>query len=486
MIIRYIFIIILILTTQTKNLKAMFFKHIYDTTLAQGSYMIGCQVTGEAIVIDAKRDVDTYLEIAKNNGLNITHITETHIHADFLSGSRELAQLTGAKMYLSDEGSPDWQYEFDHIGLKHGDAIQIGNVSLEVIHTPGHTPESISFLLTDNPASDQPSMIFTGDFVFVGDVGRPDLLEKAAGIKNTQEKGARDLWKSLKEFSKLPHHIQLWPGHGAGSACGKSLGSIPSSTVGYELISNWAFKYLDDEEGFVKELLSGQPEPPKYFAMMKKLNKVDRKLLTTVPQHQKMNKEEFLNEYNQGVRVIDTRNRKEFATAHIPNSYHILGNDSFSTWAGWIMNYDENIILVADGNQMDDLTRKLMRIGLDNIIGYIDQIDELGLKLESNEIIDIDQFKEYLSKDNVQVCDVRSQNEYTTKHIEGAKHLFLGTIKDNLDKLDPSKEIVIHCQSGARAAIAHSILSSEGFKNIKNFEGGMNEWNKNDPATCSL
>lgn len=465
----------------------MFFRHIYDTSLAQGSYIIGCQVTGEAIVIDPKRDVDTYIEIAKKNGLNITHITETHIHADFLSGSRELAELTGAKMYLSDEGGADWQYEFDHVGLKERDIIHVGNVSLEVIHTPGHTPESISFLLTDNPASDQPSMVFTGDFVFVGDVGRPDLLEKAAGIKNTQEAGAKELWKSLKKFSKLPSHIQVWPGHGAGSACGKALGAVPSSTVGYELISNWAFKYLDDEEGFVKELLTGQPEPPKYFAMMKKLNKVNRPLLTSVPDHEKMSTADFLNEYNKGVRIIDTRSRKDFAEAHIPNSYHILGNDSFSTWAGWLMNYDEDMILVADTEQMEDLTRKLMRIGLDNIIGYIDNIDDLGVELESNEIIDTEEFKNYLSKkEGVQIFDVRNLNEYNTQHIDGVDHLFLGTIKDNLDKLDSTKEIVIHCQSGARAAIAHSVLSSEGFKSIKNYEGGMNEWTGSENPVCSF
>ena len=276
----------------------MFFEHIYDKSLAQGSYLVGCQVTGEAIVIDAKRDVDTYVEIAKQNNLRITHITETHIHADYLSGSRELAAITGAKMYLSDEGGEDWQYEFDHIGLKDGDVIKVGNLSFEVMHTPGHTPESISFLLTDHPASDEPVMIFTGDFVFVGDVGRPDLLEKAAGIMGTKEEGAEQMYQSLEKFQKLPDFVQVWSAHGAGSACGKALGSVPSSTVGYEKVRNWALQFKDDKNGFINELLDGQPEPPKYFAMMKHLNKVDRPLLTEVPKHKKLTKEEFLTAYN--------------------------------------------------------------------------------------------------------------------------------------------------------------------------------------------
>src|SRR5690606_6071588 len=193
----------------------MHFQHVYDKSLAQSSYFIGCQKEGIAMVIDPKRDVDTYLEIAAQNNMKITHVAETHIHADFLSGSRELAALTGAKLYLSDEGGPDWQYEFSHVGLKHGDEIRVGNLKFEVLHTPGHTPEHIIFLLTDLPASDKPVMVFTGDFVFVGDVGRPDLLEKAAGIKGTMEKGALQMYESLQRFAALPDYVQVWPGHGA-------------------------------------------------------------------------------------------------------------------------------------------------------------------------------------------------------------------------------------------------------------------------------
>src|SRR5690606_16470446 len=283
----------------------MFFQQVYDKTLAQASFFIGCQAKNEAIVIDAKRDIDSYLEIAKQNNMKITHIAETHIHADFLAGSRELAEVTGAKLYLSDEGGENWQYEFPHVGLKEGDVINVGNLSLKVMHTPGHTPESISFLLTDHPASEEPVMIFTGDFVFVGDIGRPDLLEEAAGLVGTKEIGAQQMFESLKKFAALPDYVQVWPGHGAGSACGKALGAVPSSTVGYEKIRNWALQFGGDYEGFKNYLLSDQPEAPVYFAMMKKLNKVDRPLLVEVPEHPTLSVEEV--EKMDDITLIDTR-----------------------------------------------------------------------------------------------------------------------------------------------------------------------------------
>ncbi|MFO7721549.1 MAG: rhodanese-like domain-containing protein [Gillisia sp.] len=454
----------------------MFFQHVYDKTLAQASYVIGCQKTGEAIVIDAKRDIDTYLDIASQNNLRITHVTETHIHADFLAGTRELAAVTGAKMYLSDEGGPDWSYEFDHIGLKDGDSIKVGNLSLDVMHTPGHTPESISFLLTDNPATKEPVMLFTGDFVFVGDIGRPDLLEKAAGLKGTQDKGAADMYISIKKFSDLPPYLQVWPGHGAGSACGKSLGAVPSTTVGYELIRNWAFQYQDNKKGFVEYLLEGQPEPPKYFAMMKKLNKVDRPLLTEVPKHKKLSASEFKAAYDKGIKVIDAREKEKFAEGHLPNTIHIQGNNSFATWAGWFLNYEESFILIASEEQMEDLTRKLMRIGLDNIMGYISDVDAIGIPLEKTEVIAIDEFKTYLDTEDAEVIDVRGASEYKEGHIKGAKNIFVGTIQNHIDEIDTDKQVVIHCQSGARAAIAESMLAKHGVKDVKVYYGGTEEW----------
>jgi len=455
----------------------MYFQHVYDKTLAQASYFIGCQAKGEAIVIDAKRDIDTYLDIARQNNMKITHIAETHIHADFLAGSRELAADTGASMYLSDEGGEGWQYEFNHVGLKHGDKINVGNLTLEVLHTPGHTPESISFLLTDHPATDKPVMVFTGDFVFVGDIGRPDLLEKAAGFTGTQEKGAKQMYESIQRFAELPDYVQVWPGHGAGSACGKALGAVPSSTVGYEMIRNWAFQYKNDEQGFVDYLLDGQPEPPKYFAMMKHLNKVDRPLLTEVPKHAKLTKEEFNEAYNKNIKIIDTRNKFDFAKEHIPGSINIQGNNSFATWCGWILNYDEQFILIADKDQMDDLTRKLMRIGLDNILGYVDDIATLGIQLQSNEIIDIEEFKYYIDKEDVQIIDVRGESEYKAGHVKGADNVFVGTLEKNLNKIDTNKQVIIHCQSGDRSAIAQSLLAKNGIR-VRNYSGGMKEWNE--------
>jgi len=456
----------------------MFFEHVYDKSLAQASYLIGCQATGEAMVIDPKRDIDTYLNIAKQNNLKITHIAETHIHADFLSGTRELAAVTGAKMYLSDEGGPDWQYEFPHEGLKDGDVIKVGNLSFEVLHTPGHTPESLSFLLTDHPASDIPVMLFTGDFVFVGDIGRPDLLEKAAGIKGTQEIGASQMFASLSRFATLPEHLQLWPGHGAGSACGKALGAVPSSTVGYEKLRNWALQYASDERGFTQNLLSDQPEPPKYFAEMKKRNKTERPLLTEVPQHKKLSKTEFLEAYRKGITVVDTRNKVNFAAGFIPGSLNIQGNNAFATWCGWFLKYDEPFILIADPVQMEDLTRKLMRIGLDNVMGYVSDVNDLGVELQKVTNLDYDSFAKAVADPEVQIVDLRNTTEFKAGQVPGSDHVFIGTLEDNLHKISRDKKVVIHCQAGDRSSIGYSVLSKHGFTNIANFPGGMAEWRK--------
>ena len=254
----------------------MFLRRFFEPKLAQTSYLIGCVATGEALVIDPNRDADQYIQAAAAEGAKIRHVTETHIHADFLSGSRELGARTGATVYLSDEGDANWKYGFAGDSnvkrVKQGDRITVGNVIVEVLHTPGHTPEHLTFLVTDTAGASEPIGAATGDFVFVGDVGRPDLLERAANMKGTMAAGAKTLYESLRAFSTRPDWLQIWPGHGAGSSCGKGISAIPQSTLGYEKRFNWAFR-AKGEQDFVEHVLTGQPEPPKYFAEMKRINK---------------------------------------------------------------------------------------------------------------------------------------------------------------------------------------------------------------------
>jgi hydroxyacylglutathione hydrolase len=281
----------------------------------------------------------------------------------------------------------------------------------------------------------------------------------------------------------LPDYVQVWPGHGAGSACGKALGAVPSTTVGYEKIRNWALQYNTNEEGFTKSLLSDQPEPPQYFAVMKKLNKVKRDLLTSVPKLTKLDDETFMKAYQSGMPLIDTRNKMDFAKGFIPGSLNIQNNNSFSTWAGSILNYEEPFMLLADESQLDDLTRKLMRVGLDKIHGYITSTYAWGNALEKANNISLPEFKRLLSAEDVQVVDVRNATEYKAGHIQGAEHVFVGTLEDNLDKISKDKKVVIHCQAGDRSSIAYSVLAKHGFKNVVNYSGGMSEWEKEKELT---
>lgn len=454
----------------------MFFERIYEKGLAQASYLIGCQATKEAIVIDPRRDIDTYLQIAERENLKITHITETHIHADFLSGSLELSHATGAKIYLSEEGGSDWQYQFDHIGLKEGDVIKVGNLILKVLHSPGHTPEHISFILTDKPASPEPVMIFTGDFVFVGDVGRPDLLEKAAGIEGTMLEGAKQMFQSLKRFKSLPDHIQVWPAHGAGSACGKALGAVPSSTIGYEKLSNWALK-IESEETFIKTLLEGQPEPPKYFAMMKKLNKDGPKILGSLQHPVKLNTAELQIANTEDNQIVDTRDKLSFAGGHINGSFNIQDNNSFSTWAGWMLDYNKPIILIAPEHRVDFLQRALIRIGIDKLIGYftdIEKLEEIGMRMEILNQIDVDDLNKDFS--DYTIIDVRSYTEFDLAHIPTSSNIYAGYLEKNLNIISRDERLIVYCTSGDRSAIAASYLLRNGYKNVFNLSGGINNW----------
>ncbi|KGP89834.1 Zn-dependent hydrolase [Pontibacillus chungwhensis BH030062] len=467
----------------------MLLKYFYDEKLAQASYMVGCQATGEALVVDPSRDIQAYLDTAKKENLTITRVTETHIHADFVSGAKELATETGATAMLSGEGGNDWTYQFldqiNHEIVRDGDEFMVGNVKIEVMHTPGHTPESISFVLYDR-GQDTPMGVFTGDFVFVGDVGRPDLLEKAAGQKDTSRVGAKQMFESLKRFKQLPDHMQVWPGHGAGSACGKALGAIPSSTVGYEKVTNWALRH-DEEEAFINELISEQPEPPKYFAVMKKVNKVGPALIRELgePKNTILSADELTKELENGMQLIDTRPASEFAKEHIAGTINIPNNKSFANWAGWLVDYNKPVYLIADERNIEDLTKSLRSIGADEVAGYMETAAIAGLKgegiaTESYEVATPDQLKDKIANEEVTLIDVRNEGEWNDGHIPQAQHIMLGYLQERIDEVPTDKPVVLQCQSGGRSAMATSILQANGIKNVTNMAGGFGAWSKED------
>jgi hydroxyacylglutathione hydrolase len=412
--------------------------------------------------------VQQYIDAAEAQNLRITHVTETHIHADFLSGARELARRTGASLCLSDEGDANWKYRFPHDRkLKDGDRITIGNVTVDVLHTPGHTPEHVTFVITDGAVADQPIAAVTGDFVFVGDVGRPDLLERAANQAGTAASSAHELWDSLRWFDRLDDYLQVWPGHGAGSACGKTLGDLPSSTVGYEKRYN---RSLAAATSFTNTILDGQVDPPSYFARMKRENRDGVALLGELPQPQRVEAAKIAAEVAAGTAVLlDTRSWNDFRRAHLRGSYYTPFDNSFPTLAGSYVTPEQTVYLLIDAAQINEAVRCLVRVGIDKIAGVI-TADDLTRHLaskggEQNEIRATN--AEGLAgtirqKGGVTVLDVRSAPEYAESHVQGALQLAHTRLRDGIDTLPANETIYVHCGSGARAAAAAAYLQAHG------------------------
>lgn len=451
----------------------MYFKQFFDEKLAQYAYLIGCQANGTAIMIDPMRDIDQYINVAEKENLTIIAAVDTHIHADYISGLREFAER-GVKVYASDEGDKDWKYEwllnssYNYELLKDGDEFEIGNILIEAWHTPGHTPEHLSFLITDRAAADEPLGITTGDFVFVGDVGRPDLLETAAGQEDVMEASARTLYKSVEEFKKIAPHLQVWPGHGAGSACGKALGAVPVSTAGYELKYNNSIRSATNEQSFVDFILDGQPEPPFYFARMKRDNKMGPKLLQQIPQPRHLNLDEIknINRNNETV-ILDTRNKTEFTGGHLPGSLLATLNKSFNTIAGSYIMEDENICLVVNEEQVEEAVLDLYRIGLDNIAGFITPADlkeytARGGKLNTIAVESFDDINKYTHDTKYQILDVRKKSEYQAGNVEGAQNIAHTRMHPRLGEVPEDKTVVVHCQAGGRASVAAAFLKRMG------------------------
>jgi hydroxyacylglutathione hydrolase len=465
----------------------MIVKRFYDEKLAQASYLLGCPATGQALVVDPVRDVDEYVRVAEAEGVGITHVAETHIHADFVSGARELAERTGARLHLSDEGGPDWRYayaaEYDAEMLKDGDVFRVGNIRIDVLHTPGHTPEHLTFLVTDGAAADRPIAALTGDFVFVGDVGRPDLLERAAGMEGTMEAGARTLFHSLQRFKEQPDWLQIWPGHGAGSACGKGLSAIPHSTVGYERMFNWGLT-VEDEDEFVATVLAGQPEPPRYFAEMKRLNREGPPVLGGLRRPQRLPETRLAGVLETGATVVDTRHAADFAAGHVPGTINVPLNRGFTPWVGWLVPYDRDLYLIVDdarGEAVDEAARDLTIIGLDRLAGYfgaeaVGAWAAEGRALQRISRIAPAEAAERRERGEVAVLDVRGAAEWEAGHVPGAPNVPVGHLVERLAEIPRDRPVVVHCQAGMRSAIAASVLQAHGVSEVLDMIGGFGAW----------
>ena len=384
-----------------------------------------------------------------------------------------------SKLYLSDEGPSDWKYlyagRYDSALLKDGDKFSIGKVKFEVLHTPGHTPESISFVLTDvGGGANLPMGIFTGDFVFVGSVGRPDLLETAAGVVGSAEVGARQLYHSTLRFRELPDHLQVWPAHGAGSACGKGLGAIPSSTVGYEKLFNPALQF-DEEQEFVDYILTDQPETPYYFAVMKRINKVGPELTTDLSPVLVISPSE-LGETATKSLVIDTSAAGEFAKSHVPGTINVPASNLVQ-WAGFFVDYNKPVLLIAEEGSLPAQLRSLRSIGIDNVGGFFDAgaVKTAGLRTESYRSATPSELRPSIDDGEMTLVDVRAATEYQAGHIAGSEHRFLGTLLRNIESLRSDKPVVAQCLGGGRSAIAASILQRAGF-DVVNMQGGYQAW----------
>jgi hydroxyacylglutathione hydrolase len=466
---------------------AMLLKRFYDPKLAQASYLVGCTMSGEALVVDPHRDVTPYLESAEVDGLRIAHVTETHIHADFVSGARELVHRTKARLYLSAAGGHDWQYDYaasaGAVPLRDGTRFRVGKVEIEALHVPGHTPEHLTFLVTDTSSASEAMGAFTGDFIFVGDVGRPDLLERAVNVQGTMEQSARQLFKSLQRFRSFPEFLQIWPGHGAGSACGKALGAVPQSTLGYEKRFNWAFGVSDEAE-FVRTVLAGQPEPPRYFAKMKHFNKSGPRLLDGSKPAARLPGAELGAALARGATVVDTRQVAEFKRGGVPGTINIPANRGFTTWAGSLLPYDQPFFLLTDAagsGLIDQLTRDLSGIGLDGLAGYFGpEALEIwrgttgGLQLIPD--FTLSEVKNGLQTQQVTLLDVRGEDEWRSGHVPGSVNVPLGRLDQQAGDFPSGRRVIVHCQTGARAAIAASVLKARGLRDVGVFTGGYAEW----------
>jgi hydroxyacylglutathione hydrolase len=450
----------------------MYFEQFYLTCLSHASYMLGSE--GVAAVVDPQRDINIYLDEARKNNLRIEHVIETHLHADFVSGHHELAERTGAKIYLGARAGA----KFPHVPVRDGDEIAFGRCRLRFLETPGHTVESISIVVTDLDRGPEPFAVLTGDTLFIGDVGRPDLSPD-----HTPQQLAGLLYDSLREkLLRLPDSVEVYPAHGAGSLCGRQLSNERRSTIGKERASNYALRAASKEE-FVRLLTSELPERPGYFGQDVEINRAGAAPLAELPPIPALSPAEVESAQRRDAVVLDTRPGNQFALGHIPGAIHIGLSGQFASWAGIVLGLDRDLILVAeDPERVAESRLRLARVGIERVAGYLAD-GMASWARESRPVAQIPQVSaEELNRlrredpESVQIVDVRRRSEWESGHIPGARHHALDHLSETMAKLDRSRLIAVHCKSGYRSMIAASLLRRGGGGQVVDLTGGIDAW----------
>lgn len=448
----------------------MYFEQFYLGCLAHGSYLIGSE--GEAAVVDPQRDVDDYIKSAEQHGLKIRYIFETHLHADFVSGHRELAARTGAQIYIGREAGAS----FPHVDVHDGFELQFGKCRISVLETPGHTPESTCLVLTDVEKSTKPWAVLTGDTLFIGDVGRPDLSKT-----HTPEQLAAMLYDSLhNKLMKLPDEVVVYPAHGAGSLCGRNMRAERSSTIGTERLTNYALQISTRDE-FVHQMTSNLPARPEYFVQDAEINRQGAAVLAELPQLHAISATALRAMIDEGLSALDVRPPDEFAIGHVPGSINIGLSGQFASWAGSLLGLKSRPVLIADTRErLDEARIRLARVGIEELAGYLhDGIsgwEDSGFPVSELRQMTVQCLKDHLNDRDLHVLDVRRPGEWECGHLESAQLWPLDRFKESLPPLPKAATIAVHCKSGYRSTIASSLLMRAGFTGVVNVSGGYDAW----------
>jgi hydroxyacylglutathione hydrolase len=457
----------------------MYFEQFYLGCLAHASYMLASE--SEAVVVDPQRDVEIYLQAAEAHGLAIRHIFETHLHADFVSGHRELASRTGAQIYIGEQA----EAKFPHVPVRDGFRLPVGKSRIAVLETPGHTPESICLVITDEEKSPEPWAVFTGDTLFLGDVGRPDLSRRF-----TPAQLAGMLYDSLhNKILKLNDAVLVYPAHGAGSLCGRNMRAERVSTIGTERLTNYALQ-IKNREQFIQQLASNLPARPEYFVQDAEINRAGASSLSELPPLRSIEPMELKKLLDEGAIALDVRPGEQFAAAHVPGSVNIALSGQFASWAGALLGLAARPVLIAPSDDaLAEARMRLARVGLENVLGYLNggiaAWRDAGLSLASVPQISVDVLRDELLNGALQVLDVRRESEWEAGHVEEATWWPLDNFKVSPPEIDRNKPVAVHCKSGYRSMIACSLLRRAGFEQVTDVIGGFDAWQQAQLAVAT-